>query len=109
MRTRRVDPAWFERPRPGNRGPRAPMGPLSRLESWSWVAIPRCCGSDQGISGTYRRMIQDLLGATAYNLVAILVAGGLLVRWGLDLTTPWCRRDEPPDHHRGCEFTWPGR
>src|SRR5258707_8426778 len=30
---------------------------------------------------TYRKMIQNLVRATAYNLVA----GGLLVRWGLDL------------------------
>ena len=34
---------------------------------------------------TYRKMIQNLVWATAYNLVAIPVAGGLLVRWGLDL------------------------
>jgi Cu2+-exporting ATPase len=30
-------------------------------------------------------MIQNLVWATVYNLVAIPVAGGLLVRWGLDL------------------------
>jgi P-type Cu2+ transporter len=34
---------------------------------------------------TYRKMIQNLLWATAYNLVAIPVAAGLFVRWGLDL------------------------
>jgi P-type Cu2+ transporter len=34
---------------------------------------------------TYRKMIQNLVWETAYNLVAIPVAGGLLVRWGLDL------------------------
>jgi P-type Cu2+ transporter len=34
---------------------------------------------------TYQKMIQNLVWATAYNLVAIPVAGGLLVRWGLDL------------------------
>jgi Cu2+-exporting ATPase len=34
---------------------------------------------------TYRKMMQNLVWATAYNLVAIPVAGGLLVRWGLDL------------------------
>jgi len=34
---------------------------------------------------TYRKMIQNLIWATAYNLVAIPVAGGLFVRWGLDL------------------------
>src|SRR5216684_4299695 len=34
---------------------------------------------------TYRKMIQNLVWATAYNLVAIPVAAGILVRWGLDL------------------------
>jgi Cu2+-exporting ATPase len=34
---------------------------------------------------TYRKMIQNLVWATAYNIVAIPVAGGLLVRWGVDL------------------------
>jgi P-type Cu2+ transporter len=34
---------------------------------------------------TYRKMVQNLVWATAYNLVAIPVAGGLLVRSGLDL------------------------
>jgi P-type Cu2+ transporter len=34
---------------------------------------------------TYKKMIQNLVWATAYNLVAIPVAGGLLVRWGFDL------------------------
>jgi len=34
---------------------------------------------------TYRKMIQNLVWATAYNLVAIPVAGGFLVRRGLDL------------------------
>ena len=34
---------------------------------------------------TYRKMIQNLVWATAYNLVAIPVAAGVLVRWGLDL------------------------
>ena len=33
---------------------------------------------------TYRKMIQNLVWATAYNLVAIPVAAGLFVRWGLD-------------------------
>jgi P-type Cu2+ transporter len=33
----------------------------------------------------YRKMIQNLVWATAYNLVAIPVAGGILVRSGLDL------------------------
>jgi Cu2+-exporting ATPase len=34
---------------------------------------------------TYRKMIQNLVWATAYNLVAIPVAAGLFVHWGLDL------------------------
>ncbi len=34
---------------------------------------------------TYRKMIQNLVWATAYNFVAIPVAGGLFVRWGIDL------------------------
>ena len=34
---------------------------------------------------TYRKMVQNLVWATAYNLVAIPVAGGLFVHWGLDL------------------------
>jgi Cu2+-exporting ATPase len=34
---------------------------------------------------TYRKMIQNLVWATAYNLVAIPIAAGVLVHWGLDL------------------------
>ena len=34
---------------------------------------------------TYRKMIQNLVWATGYNLVAIPVAAGLLVPWGIDL------------------------
>ncbi len=34
---------------------------------------------------TYRKMIQNLVWATAYNIVAIPVAAGLFVRWGVDL------------------------
>jgi Cu2+-exporting ATPase len=34
---------------------------------------------------TYRKMVQNLVWATAYNLVAIPVAAGVLVPWGLDL------------------------
>jgi P-type Cu2+ transporter len=33
----------------------------------------------------YRKMVQNLIWATAYNLVAIPVAAGLLVRWRVDL------------------------
>jgi len=34
---------------------------------------------------TYRKMVQNLVWATAYNLVAIPVAAGLFVRWGFDM------------------------
>jgi Cu2+-exporting ATPase len=34
---------------------------------------------------TYRKMIQNLIWATAYNLLAIPVAAGLFIRWGVDL------------------------
>jgi P-type Cu2+ transporter len=34
---------------------------------------------------TYRKMVQNLVWATGYNLVAIRVAAGALVPWGLDL------------------------
>ncbi len=34
---------------------------------------------------TYSKMIQNLVWATGYNLVAIPVAAGILVPWGLDL------------------------
>jgi Cu2+-exporting ATPase len=34
---------------------------------------------------TYRKMVQNLVWAAGYNLAAIPVAAGLLVRWGIDL------------------------
>jgi Cu2+-exporting ATPase len=34
---------------------------------------------------TYRKMIQNLVWATAYNLVAIPAAAGLFFRWGIEL------------------------
>jgi len=34
---------------------------------------------------TYRKMVQNLVWASAYNLVSIPIAGGVLVRWGFDL------------------------
>jgi Cu2+-exporting ATPase len=34
---------------------------------------------------SYRKMVQNLVWATAYNVVAIPVAAGLLVGWGIDL------------------------
>jgi Cu2+-exporting ATPase len=35
--------------------------------------------------GSYRKMVQNLIWATGYNLVAIPVAAGVLVPWGIDL------------------------
>jgi P-type Cu2+ transporter len=47
---------------------------------------PRDVVAAIGLSrATYRKMVQNLVWATAYNLVAIPVAGGLFVRWGFDL------------------------
>jgi P-type Cu2+ transporter len=34
----------------------------------------------------YRKMVQNLVWAKAYNLIAIPVAAGLFVRWRIDLT-----------------------
>jgi Cu2+-exporting ATPase len=34
---------------------------------------------------TYRKMVENLIWATGYNLVAIPVAAGVLVPWGIDL------------------------
>ncbi len=34
---------------------------------------------------TYRKMVQNLIWATSYNVIAIPVAAGLFVRWGLEL------------------------
>jgi Cu2+-exporting ATPase len=34
---------------------------------------------------SYRKMVQNLVWATGYNLVAIPVAAGILVPWGVDL------------------------
>jgi Cu2+-exporting ATPase len=42
-------------------------------------------GAIQLSRATYRKMVQNLIWASAYNLVAIPVAAGLFVRWGFDL------------------------
>ncbi len=34
---------------------------------------------------TYRKMVQNLVWATAYNLIAIPAAAGIFIRWRLDL------------------------
>src|SRR6266852_5279924 len=41
-------------------------------------------GAIQLSRATYKKMIQNLVWATAYNIVAIPVAAGLFVRWGVD-------------------------
>jgi Cu2+-exporting ATPase len=47
---------------------------------------PRDVVAAIGLSrATYRKMIQNLVWATAYNIIAIPVAGGLFVHWGFDL------------------------
>ena len=33
---------------------------------------------------TYRKMVQNLLWATVYNLIAIPAAAGMFIRWRLD-------------------------
>jgi len=35
---------------------------------------------------TYRKMVQNLLWATGYNLFAIPLAGGLFYKWGILLS-----------------------
>jgi cation transport ATPase len=42
-------------------------------------------GAIQLSRATYRKMIQNLIWATTYNIVAIPVAAGLFVHWGVDL------------------------
>jgi Cu2+-exporting ATPase len=47
---------------------------------------PRAVGAAIRLShATYRKMVQNLVWATGYNLVAIPVAAGMLVPWGIDL------------------------
>ena len=51
---------------------------------------------------TYSKMVQNLVWATGYNLVAIPVAMGIFVPWGIDLPmAARCHRHEPLDDHRG--------
>ena len=44
--------------------------------------VPRIIGLSRA---TYRKMVQNLVWATGYNLVAIPVAAGVLLPWGIDL------------------------
>src|SRR5713101_5361032 len=58
---------------------------LSRLGIVLARSDPRdVVGAIELSRATYRKMIQNLVWATAYNIVAIPVAAGLLVRWGVD-------------------------
>ena len=50
---------------------------------------------------TYRKMVQNLVWATAYNLVAIPVAGGLLPPGTRSAHERRCSRNERLHHHRG--------
>jgi P-type Cu2+ transporter len=43
---------------------------------------PDVVGAIELSRATYRKMIQNLVWATAYNVVAMPIAGGLLVSWG---------------------------
>ena len=53
---------------------------------------------------SYRKMIHNLVWATAYNLIAIPVAAGLFVYWGFDLPmSVGAVCDEPLHHCRRCE------
>jgi Cu2+-exporting ATPase len=49
---------------------------------------------------TYRKMVQNLLWATAYELIAIPVAAGIFIRWGVDL--PMSGRDRHEYLHDCC-------
>jgi Cu2+-exporting ATPase len=42
-------------------------------------------GAVQLSRATYRKMVQNLVWATAYNIIAIPMAAGLFIRWGLVL------------------------
>lgn len=63
------------------------MWPLSPLELRLYAASdPRdVVGAIELSRATYRKLIQNLIWATVYNLLAIPVAAGLFARWGLDL------------------------
>ena len=62
------------------------MWQLSPRELCSCGVTPRdVVGAIELSRATYRKMIQNLVWATAYNLVAIPAAGGLFIRWGVEL------------------------
>ena len=82
---------------------RAPTSPSSRPASSSSAATHATSSRAIELSrATYSKMVQNLVWATGYNLVAIPVAMGVLVPWGIDLLDGRrCHRDEPLDDHRG--------
>jgi cation transport ATPase len=56
------------------------------LTSLITISDPRdVVGAIELSRATYRKMIQNLVWATAYNLIAIPAAAGLFVRWGVEL------------------------
>ena len=82
---------------------RAPTSPSSRPASCSSGATRATSSAAIELSrATYRKMIQNLVWATGYNLVAIPVAPGVLVPLG-DRPADGRRRDrdERLDDHRG--------
>ena len=57
----------------------------SLLESFSCFSDPRDVVRAIELSrATYRKMGQNLLWATVYNLIAIPAAAGMFIRWRLD-------------------------
>jgi cation transport ATPase len=75
------------------------------LTSLITISDPRdVVGAIELSRATYRKMIQNLVWATAYNLIAIPAAAGLFVRWGVELPHECrCSRDELVHYHRSRE------
>src|SRR5215471_4950479 len=64
----------------------APTLRWNRSASYWCATTPRdVVGAVELSRAAYRKMIQNLVWATAYNLVAIPVAAGLFLRWGVEL------------------------
>ena len=59
--------------------------PSLRLRMPALLTASPDVGAIELSRATYRKMIQNLVWATSYNLVAIPVAAGIFVHWGLDL------------------------
>jgi len=49
----------------------------------------------------YKKMMQNLVWATPYNVIAIPAAAGALVHWEFSPDEHRCPRDEPVDCDRG--------